>query len=149
MDKITLLKSLASVSLVGTIFAATSGSIWAAVPLSVVQRWQNAAPESLMVTVVSVDHASSTRSVPGNVGSVTTINVTFAAKVDAVHRTASGVVPGAVILVRYQITHQEPPVPGIQQERLVSAGEKTTAYLKHIGENRYELACAYGCLEKL
>ena len=25
-------------------------------------------------------------------------------------------------------------MPGIQQERLVSAGEKTTAYLKHIGE---------------
>lgn len=143
-----LLKSLGAFSLISAIVAAAAGSIWAAVPLSQVRNWQSRTPESLNITALSVDRSSATRPY-GNDGSVTTTNVTLTAKVDVVHRTVSGLVPGSVIVVRYSISRQIPPVPGIQQDIILDIGERAAAYVKQTEEKTYILACAFGCLERL
>lgn len=141
-------KSLGAFSLIGAIVAAAAGPIWAAVPLSQVRHWQSVAPESLSITALSVDRSSTTRP-SGNNGSVTTTNVTMTAKVDVVHRTVSGLVPGSVIVVRYSILRQIPPMPGIQQDLVLDIGERAAAYVKQTEGNTYMLACAFGCLERL
>jgi hypothetical protein len=143
-----LLKMLGTFSLIGAIVAAAAGSIWAAVPLSQVRDWQKTAPEALNVTALSIDQTSATRP-SENSGSVTTTNVTLTATVDVVHRTASGLVPGSVIVVRYSRSRQIPPVPGIQQDIVLNIGERAAAYLKQTNEKIYGLACPFGCLERL
>jgi hypothetical protein len=77
--------------------------------------------------------------------------------VDFVHRTASGLHPGSVIVVRYTRSLQTPPVPGIQQDIILNIGERAAAYLKQTeaaylkltDEKSYVLACPFGCLKKL
>jgi hypothetical protein len=142
-----LVKSLERFGLVTTFVAAAGGSIWAAVPLSAIRALQDAAPKAVNITAMRVDKTSATRQ--GNTQSVTTIDVTLTAKVDVVRRTASGLVPGSVIVVHYEITHQEPPMPGPQQDIILNPGEKAVAYLKHKNENNFTCAAAPGCLEKL
>jgi len=75
--------------------------------------------------------------------------VTLTAKVDVVVRTASSLVPGSVIVVRYEIMHSEPPTPGPQQNIILNPGEKAVAYLKHNNGNNFTCAAAPGCLDKL
>ena len=143
-----LLKSLGVFSLITAIAASATGVIWAAVPLSQVRHWQNGAPEALDITALSVDQNSATGPF-GNGGSVTTTRVTLTAKVDVVHRTASDLVPGSVIVVRYSIVRHTPPIPGIQRDIVLDVGESAAAYLKRATERTYILACAFGCLERL
>jgi len=147
-----LLKSLSAFSLIGTIVIAAAGAIWAAVPENVVQGWQDSAPESLNVTVLSKDETSATRpygTLPG--GSVTTTNVTLTIRVDLVHRTASGLVTGSVIVVRYEITRYQPPPgpPDGAQGIVLNIGDRATAYVKQTNDRNFQLACAVGCLVKL
>jgi hypothetical protein len=134
------LKSAGAFSLTGAIVAAAAGSIWAAVPLNQVLDWQKTAPEALKVTALSVDQSSANHSSEHS-GSVTTINVTLTAMVDVVHRTTSGLVPGSVIVVRYSRSLRIPPVPGIQQDIVLTIGEKAAVYLKQTNDKTYELAC--------
>jgi len=142
-----LLKSLGRIGLVTTFVAAVGGSIWAAVPSSAIRALQDSAPEAVNITAMRVDKTSATRQ--GNAQSVTTTDVTLTAKVDVVRRTASGLVPGTVIVIRYAITYQEPPVPGPQPNIILNPGEKAVAYLEHKNENNFTCAAAPGCLEKL
>jgi hypothetical protein len=142
-----LLKSLRAFGLAATFVAAAVGSIWAAVPLSTIRAMQTAAPEAVNITAISVDKTSSTRH--ANAQTVTTIDVTLTAKVDVVVRTASSLVPGSVIVVRYEIMHSEPPTPGPQQNIILNPGEKAVAYLKHNNGNNFTCAAAPGCLDKL
>jgi hypothetical protein len=141
------LKLLGAFGLV-TIFVATAEvSIWAAVPLSAIRALQDTAPEAVNITAIRVDKNSATRH--GNAQSVTTTDVTLTAKVDVVRRTASGLVPGSEIVVRYEVTHREPPIPGPQQDIILNPGEKAVAYLKHKDENNFTCAAMPGCLERL
>jgi len=58
-------------------------------------------------------------------------------------------VPGSVIVVRYSISRQTPPMPGIQQDKILDIGDRAAAYVKQTEGKTYMLACAFGCLEKL
>src|SRR5437764_15382144 len=123
MGDFMLHKSISAFCLIAAIVVAAAGSIWAAVPLNQVRSWQDSAPEAVNVTALSIDQTSETRPY-GNGGSVTTTLVTLTAKVDVVHRTVSGLVPGSVIVVRYSRSGQTPPVPGIQQDIVLNIGER-------------------------
>jgi hypothetical protein len=116
--------------------------------LSQVRSWRDGAPEAVNVTALSIDQNSETRP-NGSGGSVTTTRIALTARVDAVHRTVSGLVPGAVIVVRYSRSVHTPPMPGIQQDIIPNIGERAAAYLKQTGEKTYMLACPFGCLERL
>jgi hypothetical protein len=147
-----LLKSLFVLGLFGATVAAATEEIWAAVPANVLRGWRDGAPEALNVTVLSKDETSASRpfgTLPG--GSVTTTDVTLTAKVDVVHRTASGVAPGSVIVVRYELTRYTPPPgpPDGSRGIVLNIGEKAAAYLKQTNENNFHLACLFGCLVKL
>lgn len=140
--------SISAFGLIAAIVVAGAGSIWAAVPLSQVRSWQDSAPEAVNVTALSIDQTLDTHP-DGNGGSVTTTLVTLTAKVDIVHRTVSGLVPGSVIAVRYSRSGQTPPMPDIQQDIVLSIGESAAAYLRQADEKTYILACPFGCLEGL
>jgi hypothetical protein len=135
--------------LLGATVVIAAGSAGAAIPEFVYRDMQNSAPEFLHITVLSVDKPSTTRPYdarPG--GTVTTINVTMTAKVDGVLRTDSGLTPGAVIVVRYTVTHQSPPTPGPQEAAILSNGEKARAYLVKLDVKTYGLAAEGGSLLK-
>jgi hypothetical protein len=74
------------------------------VPNKVIQGWQDSALESLRLTVLSKQETSAARPWVAGGGSVTTTEGTLTAKVDEVHRTASGVAPARSLPVRYGIT---------------------------------------------
>lgn len=143
------LKSWQAALVIGVTVAIAAGSAGAAIPESGYRDIQDSAPEFLHITVLSVDKPSTTRPYdahPG--GTVTTINVTMTAKVDRVLRTASGLTPGAVIVVRYTVTHQSPPTPGPQEAAILSNGEKARAYLMKFDARTYGLAAEGGSLLK-
>ena len=133
-------QSLSPFCFIAAIVAAAAGPIWAAVPVGTIKGWQDSAPEAVNITVLSIDKTSSIRpsTVPG--GSVTTTIVIMTAKVDVVLRTASGLAPGAVIVLRYSIVRQEPPVPSGPQNIILNAGDRARAYLEGSGKN-LKLAC--------
>jgi hypothetical protein len=142
-----VVRSLGAFGLVATFVVAAGGSIWAAVPLSTIRAMQDAAPEAVNITAIQVDKTLATRR--ENAQSVTTTDVILTAKVDLVRRTASGLLAGAVIVVRYQVTSHDPPMPGPQQDMILYPGNKAVAYLKRENENNFACAAAPGCLEKL
>jgi hypothetical protein len=147
-----MLHKSVSAGLIGAIVFAAAGSIWAAVPEKVIQGWQDSAPEALDVTVLSKDETSATvpyGTLPG--GSVITTNVTLTTQVDAVHRTADGLTPGAVIVVQYEIIRYQPPPgpPDGARGIILNIGERAAAYLKQTNGKNFQLACAVGCLVKL
>ena len=143
-----LLKSLGAFGLGATFLATAGGSIWAAVPLSTIRAMQDAAPEAVNITAIRVDKTSATRHVNAQLVTTTT-DVILTAKVDAVRRTTSGLTPGSEIVVRYEITHTEPPIPSPQQDIILNQGDKAVAYLKHKNENNFTCAARPGCLQKL
>jgi hypothetical protein len=126
--------------------AGAPGTLSAAVPDQVIRGWQNSATEALEVTVLSVTQITETR--PSQRGSITTIKVTLTAKVDAVHRSASGLTAGETIAIRYTVTREEPPVPGPQSEAILTKGDRAAAYLKSTGSTNFILAGAVGSLER-
>ena len=147
-----VLKSLSAFTVVGAIVVAAAVSIYAAVPENIIRGWQDAAAEALNITVLSKDETSTSRpygTLPG--GSLTTTNVTLTAQVDVVQRTASGLAPGSVIIVQYEITRYQPPPgpPDGARGIVLNIGEKATAYLKQTNVKTFQLACAFGCLVKL
>jgi hypothetical protein len=146
------LKSFVAFGLTVSIVIAAPGRISAAVPESVIQGQQNSAPEAMDITVLSKDETSTTRpygTLPG--GSVTTTNVTLTAQVDVVHRTASGLALGSVIVVQYEITRYQPPPGPLDgaQGIILNIGDKAAAYLKPANDKNFQLACVMGCLVKL
>ena len=141
------------VAFYGLVFVlAAGGSVWAAVPISTIQRWQEAAPEVVGITVLSVDQISSTRPYVElrPEGSVTTLNLSVNAKVDVVHRTASGLAPETTIVIQYSARRYKPVSPPDGNYGVIlDISQKAKAYLKKKAENTYELACDVGCLETL
>jgi hypothetical protein len=95
------------------------------------------------VTVLSSDQASTTnvRRDRTPASTVTTTIVTLNVRVDGVRRTASGVMKDSVIVVRYQVTREDPPVPGGTGGRALLTGEKATVFLKNMGANDFVPAC--------
>ena len=126
-------------------------TLWAAVPVSVIKGWQNSASDVLEITVVSVTEATpETRAMKGSPGGLQTkTSVILVAKVDAVHKSASGLQPGAVIVVKYVVQRSTPRVPDGDYGLMLSKGERARAYLKAVGHQTFELAGPVGCLEKL
>jgi len=124
--------------------------LWAAVPANIIKGWQDSAPEAIDITVLAVDKNASVRpysAVPG--GTVTTTNVTLRARIDAVHRTTSNLVPGAEIVVKYVVEHYEPvPPPDGNYGTLLDPQDRATAYLKKSGDQTFDLSCVFGCLVK-
>ena len=122
----------------------------AAVPTNVIKGWQDNAPESVDITVQSVEKNSTARAydaVPG--GSITTTDVTLHAKIDVVRRSASNLTPGAEIVVRYVVQHYDPVAPPDGNYGIVlSPQDHATAYLKKVGDGTFELNCVFGCLIK-
>jgi hypothetical protein len=141
---------------VGALVVAATSPNWAAIPTNVIKSWQDHAPEAVEITVLSVDELSAIRpyNATGSGGSQTTTQVTLTARVDVVHRTASNLVPGSVIVVHYVHTSYKtplpPPGPGAGDNNiLLDIGDRAAAYLKKTGETTYEPAGAAGCLVKL
>jgi hypothetical protein len=122
----------------------------AAVPANVIKGWQDNAPESMDITVQSVEKSSTARAynaVPG--GSVTTIDVTLHAKIDVVRRSASDLTPGKEIVVRYVVQHYDPVAPPDGNYGIIlSPQDHATAYLKKVSDGSFELNCIFGCLVK-
>jgi hypothetical protein len=134
---------LSASCLIGALAVVMTGSSRAAVPEDTMRAWRDKAPEALDVTVLSSDQASTTnvrrdRTPPST---VTTAIVTLNARVDYVRRTASGVMKDSMIVVRYQVTREDPPVPGVTGNRALLTGEKATVYLKNMGANDFVPAC--------
>jgi hypothetical protein len=130
---------------------AAPATVWAAVPTKVIRGWQNSAPEALEISVVSVaESAPETRAMNGTPGGVVTkISVTLVAKVDAVHKSATDLRPGAVIVIKYIVQRSKPLVPDGDYGVMLDKGERARAYLKPAGDKTFELAGPVGCLEKL
>jgi hypothetical protein len=149
-------KSISAFCLIAAIVIAAAGSIWAAVPSGEFQIARDSALEVVNITALSIDQNSETHPYGDGV-SVTTTRVMLTARVDVVHRTVSGLLPGSVIVVRYLRSFRTPPVPGIQQDIVLNIGERAAAYLKQTeaaylkltDEKSYMLACPFGCLKKL
>jgi hypothetical protein len=147
-----MLKSVAAVFRLGVFVLVAGGSVWAAVPISTIQRWREAAPDVVGITVLSVDQVSSTRPYVElrPEGAVTTFKLTVNAKIDVVHRTASELVPGATIVIQYSARRYKPVSPPDGNYGVIlDMGQKAKAYVKKKAENAYELACDVGCLETL
>ncbi len=139
---------------VGALVVAVTGPNWAAIPTNVIKGWQDRAPEAMEITVLSIDELSAIRpyNATGSGGSQTTTQVTLTARVDTVHRTASNLVPGSVIVVHYVHTSYKmsrPPPGSGDTNILLGIGDRAAAYLKKTGETTYEPAGAAGCLVKL
>jgi hypothetical protein len=136
----------------GFLALASSGSVWAAVPINTVRRWQESAPEAVSITVLSVNKASSTRpyvELRPN-GSVTTLDIAVNARVDLVHRTESGLAPQEIIIIRYHARRYEPvSPPGGNYGLTLNVGQRAKAYLRKTSDNTFELAYDAGCLEPL
>jgi hypothetical protein len=147
-----LARSILTALLSGTVatFFAHETVVRAAVPANVIKGWQDNAPESLDITVQSVEKNSTARThdaVPG--GSVTTTDVTLHAKIDAVRRSASNLTPGTEIVVRYVVQHYDPVAPPDGNYGVVlSPQDRATAYLKKASDGTFELNCVFGCLVK-
>jgi hypothetical protein len=139
------------ICLLATVAVAMNGPLRAAVPMNVIKGWQDNAPESLDITVLSADQTSAVRpynAIPG--GSVTTTNVTLRAKVDVVRRTASNLATEAEIVVQYVVQHYEPVAPPDgNYGTILGAKDRATAYLKNSHDNVFDLSCIVGCLVKL
>jgi hypothetical protein len=147
-----MLKSAVAVYGLGFFVLAAGGSVWAAVPITTIQRWQEAAPEVVGITVLSVDQVS--RTLPYHNlrpdGSVTTIDFTLKARVDIVHRTISGLAPGSTIAIQYSARRYEPiSPPDGNYGTILQIDGKAKAYLKKRADDTYELSCDVGCLETL
>ena len=127
-----LRKSISAFCFIAAIVLVATGSIWAAVPEKVLRAQEGSAPEAVNITALSIDETSETRPYNGKVpgASVTTRHITMTAKVDVVLRTASNLAPGSVIVVRYENTFHEPPLPGPQPTIVLNTGDRATAYLK-------------------
>jgi hypothetical protein len=140
--------------IVGALVVVATGSNWAAIPTNVIKGWQDHAPEAVEITVLSIDELSAIRPFGemGSGGSQTTTQVTLTARVDVVHRTASNLVPGSVIVVHYVHTSYKAPLPppgAGDTNILLDIRDRAAAYLKKTRETTYEPAGAAGCLVKL
>jgi len=144
-------KAIVAICLASLAAIAAPTAIWAAVPINVIKGWQNSEPEALEITVQSVTQgAPETRPMTGTPdGVVTRTGVTLVAKVDAVHRSASNLQPGAVIVVKFIVQRSNPRVPDGNIGVVLSKGERARAFLKPTGDKTFGLAGAVGCLEKL
>jgi hypothetical protein len=144
-------KMILAICLASLAAVAAPATIWAAVPTNVIRGWQNNAPEALEIAVMSVAKGTpETRAMNGTPGGVVTkTSVTLVARVDVVHRSASNLQPGAVIVVKYIVQRSKPRVPDGDYGLMLNNGERARAYLKPAGDRAFELAGAVGCLEKL
>jgi hypothetical protein len=142
-------RMLAFLSVLCAATFAAAHFVMAAVPVSVIEGWQKAASEVVTFTVVALDETSKSRLIErsGPAHSVTDTNVILTVKVDSVQRTASGLAPGASIVLRYAVRRYEPVAPpdgnfGV----ILRVGDKATAYLKKGAAGNLELAGPVGCL---
>jgi hypothetical protein len=138
--------SIARLSAASCLISATvvmTGSGRAAVPDDTMRAWWDKASEALDVTVLTSDQASTTDVRRDRVPASTVITtiVTLNVRVDGVRRTASGVMKDSVIVVRYQVTREDPPIPSVTGDRALLIGEKATVYLKNMGANNFVPAC--------
>jgi hypothetical protein len=142
-------KSAIVVCEIGFFLIAAGNFVLAAVPISTIQSWRDAATDVVSITVLSVDQKTSTKPYSGPDGSVTTYDISLTARVDAVDRSANALTPQTTIIVHYNAQYYEPvPPPGGNYGTILKINQKAKAYLKKDG-NEYRLAGSIGCLEKL
>jgi hypothetical protein len=130
-------------------FAAAGSFVWAAVPVTTIQSWRDAATDVVSITVLSVDQKTSTIGTVDR--SATTYDISLTARVDVVDRSSNDLTPQTKIIVHYGAQYYEgsnPPPPGGNYGTILKIGQKAKAYLKKNG-NEYRLAGDIGCLEKL
>ena len=119
---------------VGTLVV-TAAAGHAAVPTSTIKGWQDSAPEALEVTVLSVREERQVQPVAGQPNCTQTRQeFTVTAKVDVVHRSASGVQPGRTITFRHTAQSIGPCVlPGMNFGIMLREGDRAEAYLRPAG----------------
>lgn len=107
----------------------------AAVPSSTIKAWQDSAPEALEVTVLSVREERQAQPVAGQPNCTQThYEFTVTAKVDVVHRSASGVQPGRTITFRHGAMRIGPcALPGMNSGEILKGGDRAEAYLRPAG----------------
>ncbi len=109
------------------------GTLGVTIPLSHLAAanwsWENSAPEALEVTVLSARDEK--RYEPKGPNCNWTIHeYTITAKVDVVHRSASGVQPGRTITFKNTVTWTGCPIPRGDFGAMVHDGDRAEAYLK-------------------
>ncbi|MCX7868919.1 MAG: hypothetical protein N2322_03115 [Terrimicrobiaceae bacterium] len=103
----------------GVLLAA--GWAWAELPPSVYEQRQKAAPEHLMIEVQRVDIE------PGAETGQQVVHVV--AKVEKVHRSATGLEPGALITISYTVTERPRGFAGPGEVPILEELAKTVAFL--------------------
>jgi hypothetical protein len=106
-------KSAIAICEIGLFVIAAGNFVLAAVPISTIQSWRDAATDVVSITVLSIDQKTSTKPYGGPGGSVTTYDISLTARVDVVDRSANGLTPQTTIIVHYDAQYYEPvPPPG-------------------------------------
>ena len=112
----------------------TAAASYAAVPLSTLKRWQDGAPEALEVTVMSVKEDKRTVMWSSPTCSQTIYDFTVTARVNLVHRSASGVQPGQTITLHNSLQATGPcVVPDGSFGVVLNWGDHVEAYLRPAG----------------
>ncbi|MBI3700854.1 MAG: hypothetical protein HY242_10480 [Afipia sp.] len=147
-----MLRFVAAACGFGLAAVAVAVSVKAAIPVSTIQRWQEAAQDVVGISVLSIDQVVSTRAYADlrPDGSVTTFNITLKAKIDVVYRSTSGLSPNTTIIVQYGARRYKPVSPPDGNYGVIlDIGQKAKVYLKKKADSSFELACDIGCLETL
>lgn len=123
---------LAGSYLAATAILAVPTTAGAAVAQSTITRWQDNAPEALDITVVSVTESNESQPISGSPSCTRTLTTqTVTARVDVVHRSASRLQPGNVIVFVHSIVSVWPcAIPGGHFGQALNAGDRAAAYLR-------------------
>jgi hypothetical protein len=102
-------------------------TVWAELPPWAYKERQDKAPEALVIKVRSVKtHVTKEPK-------VTRTELTIEAQVEKVERSATKLVPGAVIKIYYERNEYAQPIAGPSEIPALKQGQVCPAYLEHLG----------------
>ena len=126
------LRSLLLMAVIAFSFNLAVTDLLAEILSSTLRDMQDQAPEALRINVLAVDQQSRRREFEEKNGQKVieeTISVTASARVQSVLRTASGLTPGSVVIILYDIKRRTPSVPDARPPEILKPGETVRAYL--------------------
>ena len=112
-------------------------AVKAELPPYVYKEWQQKAPESLVIKILSVKTEETDEP------RLARVAVTLEARVERVSRSRSGLKPGEVIRIRYEHRRHKEPLAGPSEVPVLKKGRSYPAYLKR-GEMKGEYTPAAG-----
>jgi len=119
------------------VVAWTTHDVRAELPPYVYKEWQEKAPEALVIKVRSVDKSETAGE------NWKQIEFTVKAEVQKVERSATKLVPGTTIEIRYSQRHYSPPMVGPSEVPALKEGQVCPAYLAAEGKTYSPAAGGY------